>query len=612
MASRPKRPTAATPPPAAQKAMQAAVQAHRAGDLEKAIGLYRRAVKAAPGIAPWHYNLGIALKAAGQNQGAVLALTAAVRAEPGYIRAHAALAGLFDAGGETAAALRHWLAAFRSEPEHTGVLAGLVGCLGGLRFTAADAALEALAARLLQRDDVEGQRLAGAALSLLELKPEIADALAGGGVEGVAGSAPPALLLAVLERTIVAEPRWEAMLTRLRAHLSADFASLDAPEARLVQALAAQMLATDYAFAASDEELNACPAVPADAALQPAHVRYALYRPLAGGCDALSGPGDWAGFLALHLNRPDQERKAAEAIPSLTAIEDGTSKAVRDQYAALPYPRWKATRAIMARPRRAVMAGALAAAPADLPDDRSPLRVLVAGCGTGKHAVDVATRFADAEVLAIDLSRPSLGYAKAQAERLGIRNVRFAEADILALGGLEEQFDHIEAMGVLHHLAEPLAGWRVLRGLLAADGTMRIGLYSRRGRTAIQAAQAIAKDFGTDPSGLRALRQAVLDLPEDHPAAPVRRELDFYTLSGVRDALAHEQEHDYTLPDIQTMLAAVGMRFLGFEIAVGIGAALYREAYPDDEAMADLTCWDALEQANPSLFHHMYQFWCAA
>ena len=80
MASRPKRPTAATPPPAAQKAMQAAVQAHRAGDLEKAIGLYRRAVKAAPGIAPWHYNLGIALKAAGQNQGAVLALTAAVRA----------------------------------------------------------------------------------------------------------------------------------------------------------------------------------------------------------------------------------------------------------------------------------------------------------------------------------------------------------------------------------------------------------------------------------------------------------------------------------------------------------------------------------------------------
>lgn len=612
MALRPKRPTAATPPPAAQKTMQAAVQAHRAGDLERAIGLYRQAVKAAPGIAPWHYNLGIALKAAGQTKNAASALSAAVRAEPGHTRARVALAGLFDAAGDAAAALRHWYAAFRLEPENMAVLAGLVGCLGGLRFTAADKALEALTESLLRRDDVEGQRLAGAALSLLELRPEIAAALAGGGFEGVVGSARPALLLAVLERTIVAEPRWEAMLTRLRAHLAAGFTSLSAPETDLVQALAAQMLATDYAFAASSEELNACSAAPADAALQPAHVRLALYRPLAGACDALSGPDAWAGFLALHLDRPDQEREAAEAIPSLTAIEDGTSKAVRDQYAALPYPRWKATRAIVARPRRAVMTGALAAAPADLPDDRSPLRVLVAGCGTGKHAVDTATRFADADVLAIDLSRPSLGYAKAQAERLGIRNVHFAEADILALGALEERFDHIEAMGVLHHLAEPLAGWRVLRSLLAENGTMRIGLYSRRGRAAIQAAQAIARDFGRDAEGLRALRQAIIALPEDHPAAAVRRELDFYTLSGVRDALAHEQEHDYTLPEIEPMLAALDLRFLGFEIATGNAAALYREAYPDDRAITDLTCWDALEQANPSLFHYMYQFWCAA
>ena len=34
------------------------------------------------------------------------------------------------------------------------------------------------------------------------------------------------------------------------------------------------------------------------------------------------------------------------------------------------------------------------------------------------------------------------------------------------------------------------------------------------------------------------MRQAMLALPDDHPAAPVTRELDFYTLSGVRDALA--------------------------------------------------------------------------
>ncbi len=64
-----------------------------------------------------------------------------------------------------------------------------------------------------------------------------------------------------------------------------------------------------------------------------------------------------------------------------------------------------------------------------------------------------------------------IGYARMQAERLGIQNVRFAEADILTLGGLDQRFDHIEAMGVLHHLAEPLTGWNVLRGLLVSAST---------------------------------------------------------------------------------------------------------------------------------------------
>ncbi len=92
----------------------------------------------------------------------------------------------------------------------------------------------------------------------------------------------------------------------------------------------------------------------------------------------------------------------------------------------------------------------------------------------------------------------------------------------------------------------------------------------------------------------------------------MRRELDFYTLSGVRDALAHAQEHDYKLPEIKAMLTAVDLRFLGFEFALTHGAARYRQAYPDDTTMADLDRWDALEQGEPSLFHHMYQFWCLA
>ena len=36
------------------------------------------------------------------------------------------------------------------------------------------------------------------------------------------------------------------------------------------------------------------------------------------------------------------------------------------------------------------------------------------------------------------------------------------QGDILKLNQLEKQFDIIESAGVLHHMDDPLAGWKVL------------------------------------------------------------------------------------------------------------------------------------------------------
>jgi 2-polyprenyl-3-methyl-5-hydroxy-6-metoxy-1,4-benzoquinol methylase len=47
------------------------------------------------------------------------------------------------------------------------------------------------------------------------------------------------------------------------------------------------------------------------------------------------------------------------------------------------------------------------------------------------------------------------------------------------LGG---DFDIIESIGVLHHMKEPMAGWRVLTDLLKTGGLMNIGLYSESAR----------------------------------------------------------------------------------------------------------------------------------
>src|SRR5712691_2162828 len=90
------------------------------------------------------------------------------------------------------------------------------------------------------------------------------------------------------------------------------------------------------------------------------------------------------------------------------------------------------------------------------------IEILVAGGGTGRHPVETAQKFSGARALAVDLSLASLAYAKRKAREAGLTNLDFAQADILKLGSIGRSFDIIEASGVLHHMADPFAGWRVL------------------------------------------------------------------------------------------------------------------------------------------------------
>ena len=80
-------------------------------------------------------------------------------------------------------------------------------------------------------------------------------------------------------------------------------------------------------------------------------------------------------------------------------------------------------------------------------------------------------------VTAVDLSRASLAYAQRKTSELGITNVKYLQADILNLGELGQGFDIIESAGVLHHMNDPMAGWRVLvEGWWAATQSMFFGL----------------------------------------------------------------------------------------------------------------------------------------
>lgn len=384
------------------------------------------------------------------------------------------------------------------------------------------------------------------------------------------------LLLRLLEETVVRDPRLEALIVRERRR-ALEGASV--PLARLV-AIAHQCFNTEYVFAETEEETRTVEA------LAPRDERglavYAAYRPLNTLADASHAV---ASLAQRQILEPAEEERLGASIPTLGEPAGAVSAAVRAQYEENPYPRWRRLPAAFAA------------------EEQSPARVLIAGCGTGQHAITTALRMPRSNVLAVDLSRASLAYAKRRTLELGVGNIEYAQADLLALPPDIGPFGQIEASGVLHHLEDPLAGWRALSALVEPGGSMRIGLYSELGRRTIVRARKLieARGFTATPAGIRACRAVLV---ADESFASIVRNEDFYSMSGCRDLLFHVQEHRFTLPQIKEMIAALGFRFAGFEFADS-GMTLAR--YSKDPL--DLDAWHAFENQHPDTFSRMYQFW---
>jgi 2-polyprenyl-3-methyl-5-hydroxy-6-metoxy-1,4-benzoquinol methylase len=95
-----------------------------------------------------------------------------------------------------------------------------------------------------------------------------------------------------------------------------------------------------------------------------------------------------------------------------------------------------------------------ATARAILPDDLSGASVLDIGCNFGFFCFEAAKRGAS-RVLGIDVDPENIRKARLLADCLGL-DVEFALLDI-EVDSLNERFDHVLCLNVLHHLRNPLA-----------------------------------------------------------------------------------------------------------------------------------------------------------
>lgn len=445
------------------------------------------------------------------------------------------------------------------------------------------------------------------------------------GADDIAALASDIFMRCALQSTVIRGVTLELFFTNLRAALlrlaaadAAEPANVDDDVAGLFCALAQQCFLNEYVYTQGEEETRLATRL-RDLLLQKLSAgnrisplllaAVAAYFPLQSLQDAKSLlAAEWPPYVAELLRRlvrePLEEQEDRRAIAALTAIDDRTSLDVMAQYEENPYPRWTIN-------PLSAYTGALKGQAESAQGGRSPAgeNILIAGCGTGEHAFDIAQKSPQARILAIDLSRASLAYARRKTRQEGLRNIEYAQADVLELGALGRTFDRIEAVGVLHHLADPKAGWRVLLSLLAPDGVMRIGLYSEAGRRPIVEARALiaARGYRATQQDIRAVRQDIIRAKDDPRWETLLTVGDFYSMSGCRDMLFHVMEHRFTIPEIAAFIARQGLVFLGFELDAKT-IERFRQQHPAAEALLDLEAWDAFERANPRTFRNMYMF----
>ena len=600
--------------------------------LKEAIEAYNKALSIKPNYAEAYHNMGVTLQQQGKLAEAIEACKKALTIKPKYAEAYHNMGVTLQQQGKLEEAIEAYKKALNIKPDYTEVYRNMGNALNRVVFNQPKDDLQKHIISLLDNKSFARPKdIAVAAISLLKLEPklerhlqtcstvEVAPKLH----EIIADLHELPLLLKLMSVCPLPDLELENLFQELRASLllSASDRTGSPKQLMFQSALALQCFTNEYIYNQSEHENEALSALQAaikqtlsngDQPSSQSILCLASYRPLY--------QHEWSSSLLItdeikdviirQVVEPNQEAHLKSVLPVLEEITDEVSSKVRDQYEESPYPRWVN---LGLRLQPAPISKVIREMKLKLFDDaikgvETP-NILIAGCGTGQHSIGTAARFKNSQLLAIDLSLSSLSYAKRKTEELGIQNIEYMQADILDVGKLGRQFDIVESSGVLHHMNNPLAGWKALTDSLKPGGLMKIGLYSELARHHIVKMRREISEAGVGSSviGMKSFRTTVMKSDQSYHKK-ILYSGDFYSMSTLRDLLFHVQEHRFTMPQVKDCLSELGLNFCGFEEVKIVQHFSRLNTSPDDPY--DLDKWEAYEEANPMAFAGMYQFWC--
>jgi len=199
---------------------------------------------------------------------------------------------------------------------------------------------------------------------------------------------------------------------------------------------------------------------------------------------------------------------------------------------------------------------------------REALDILVAGCGT-MGAAAYAFLYPQARVVGIDISAASLAHEENLKNKHALQNLTLHQCRVEEVASLRQDFDFISVMGVLHHLADPVAGLKALGEVLRSDGVIAVMVYGRHGRDGVYMLQELfgLMGLGQDDSDIQVVKDTLGALQPDHPVQPYLRRgaRDLSVPSGLVDTFLHKRDRAFSVPECLELVEGAGLAFQGWD-----------------------------------------------